>query len=495
MVKASQQFKKKGQTRSSYAIENIAVRAQPEKTSGQKDHEASAYIDPYDEHLLDRSRTQWQFGDWDSLARLDLDILQHHPDRAKLALLAAAGRMHTGQIAEARPLVRKAQEWGASKELVSQVLVAGVHHRLGRASALAGQQPRALQHFESALALGTPGGEARLLARARLGAQLDQLGLPPAALNANTAAPTDVALSPTTLQPLTSSIQTLAETLTQTLDENLSKQKAELGAQLKNQADELIRVRKFLDSSLKKEVANAAKQIEAFVGLQSYFANGELPSINLERHSWPISPDFALYLIALIETHPYDLIIEFGSGISTVIIARTLAKMAPARTGKPPVAFLSFDHLERYYQQTLAQLQQAGLADRVQLAHTPLRDWLAPNGQTYAYYECNTALAAQAAKQDLAGLRVLVVVDGPPAATGPHARYPAGPLILQHFGGATIDLLLDDYIRDDEKQIAQLWQADIAAAGYSVTKTEQQLEKDACLLAIRPPSATSIPTP
>ena len=29
---------------------------------------------PYDENLLERARTQWQFGDWESLARIDRGI-------------------------------------------------------------------------------------------------------------------------------------------------------------------------------------------------------------------------------------------------------------------------------------------------------------------------------------------------------------------------------------------------------------------------------------
>jgi hypothetical protein len=37
---------------------------------------------PYDERLLERSRTQWQFGDWDSLVKLDRETLQHHPPTA-----------------------------------------------------------------------------------------------------------------------------------------------------------------------------------------------------------------------------------------------------------------------------------------------------------------------------------------------------------------------------------------------------------------------------
>jgi len=46
---------------------------------------AQAFV-PCDENPLKRARTQWQFGDWQSLAQLDRATLQHHPDRAKLAL-------------------------------------------------------------------------------------------------------------------------------------------------------------------------------------------------------------------------------------------------------------------------------------------------------------------------------------------------------------------------------------------------------------------------
>ncbi len=48
----------------------------------------TAHPVPYDENLLERARTQWQFGDWASLMKLERDTLQHHPDRAKLALLS-----------------------------------------------------------------------------------------------------------------------------------------------------------------------------------------------------------------------------------------------------------------------------------------------------------------------------------------------------------------------------------------------------------------------
>ena len=69
--------------------------------------ESGGSVVPYDENLLEKARTQWQFGDWESLASLDRDTLQHHPDRAKLVLLAAAGRLQVGQDAEARQYIRK----------------------------------------------------------------------------------------------------------------------------------------------------------------------------------------------------------------------------------------------------------------------------------------------------------------------------------------------------------------------------------------------------
>lgn len=101
--------------------------------------------------LLAQASTQWQTGDWESLAKLQRDTLQHHPDRAHLALLAAAGRLQMGKDAEAKPFIRLAQEWGANKQHIGQILIAGVHNSLGRAAMLNVQQKRALLHFQKAI--------------------------------------------------------------------------------------------------------------------------------------------------------------------------------------------------------------------------------------------------------------------------------------------------------------------------------------------------------
>lgn len=160
----------------------IRVLTAPAPTTASNNHavedvpyRSTSSMVPFDENLLERSRTQWHFGDWASLAALDRDTLQHHPDRAKLAMLAAAGHAQQGQGEQARQFTRMAQDWGCSKKLISQVLISGVHNTLGRAATIGKQQHRALQHFDTAIAIGTPGSATKLLVQARSDQQVRQL--------------------------------------------------------------------------------------------------------------------------------------------------------------------------------------------------------------------------------------------------------------------------------------------------------------------------------
>ena len=136
---------------------------------------------PYDENLLERARTQWQFGDWESLIKIERETLQHHPDRAKLALLAAAGHLQQGDNNTARQFTRLAREWGCSKKLLSQILIAGVHNSLGRAAAITQQPQLAIKHFEDSIATGMPSADVRLFGQTRNIRETAKLGLLPQA--------------------------------------------------------------------------------------------------------------------------------------------------------------------------------------------------------------------------------------------------------------------------------------------------------------------------
>jgi len=437
---------------------------------------ATSDVVPYDENLLERARTQWQFGDWESLAKLERDTLQHHPERAKLALLVAAGHLQTNNGAAARQFVRLAQEWGCSKKLISQILISGVHNSLGRAAAIAGYQNSALQHFRSAIAVGTPASEERLMTQARLGEQMRQLGMagqsaaPGFAHHAEQHIPMPVGLNDGT----------------RIINDKLLRQQETLERQLKKQAEEFAQTRKSLENTLKREMHAAAKRIEAFIGVQNYFHSGELPSLSTEKNDWPVGPDFALYLIELLEAGRYDAVVEFGSGVSTVVIAKALNRIASFDQDKPPAKFISFEHLEQYFARTRAGLEQAGVLAAVQLILAPLAPYVANNGNAYPYYACIETFAGLATALSPKGRKILLVVDGPPGNTAKHARYPAVPIALRYLRGAHIDVLLDDYGRPEEKEIVELWKSDVSAAGLRFQSATRDLERGACLVRIRP---------
>ncbi len=406
-------------------------------------YSADEFEDGFFTGLLDRTRMQWLMGDWESLSKLDLEQIKHHPDRAKLALLSSAGLMQGGQAECAKQHLAQAYRWGVPKKLVFSILYSGVRKSLHQAT-----------NWKATGGVSLTNGSS--------GLRLD--------VSSNPSADLDTAKIFSKLSQLHEAVQSLSPILTQGI---------------KKLSDDLIRVRKNLDAVIQREVKNAARQVQASAAVQHYLDTGDLLPFHPESDNWPITPDFAYTLLQLLETRDYDLIVEFGSGLSTVLVARCLTNLDRKRHDKPPARFLSFDHLPKYYECTLALLQQAGLTDRVDLWLAPLVDYSAPNGRTYPYYACQERLDAFAGAQPLAGLKVLAIVDGPPQATGEHARYPAGPILVQAFPDASLDILLDDLIREDEQQVAKLWEEEFLAAGRTCSSQILKLQKSACLINIR----------
>lgn len=228
---------------------------------------------------------------------------------------------------------------------------------------------------------------------------------------------------------------------------------------------------KQLGASLTKGLANSVKQIENFISIQNYLGTGEGLS---DFHGWPISPDVGLFLIEKIRERRHDLIIEFGSGTSTALFARTLQisrpkasskqqkvpvkgvkRSAPARSTRQVYAF---EHDQLYLHKTQALLEAQGLLAWVALNHAPLVDWTDDSGE-YLYYDCEAALAEAAKRLGGQCRRVLVLIDGPPGATCDYARYPAVPQIFKHLAQHEIDVVLDDANRPEEKVVIELWRA------------------------------------
>ena len=123
----------------------------PNRLQAQPSLQPRRDVQPYNIQALPTAREQWQRGDWAALADMTLDQLQDHPDRAKLALLAAAGHMQLGRNDQGADCLRQAKAWGCNPQLMRQVVIAGVHNTLGKAAALADMPDRADQHFAASL--------------------------------------------------------------------------------------------------------------------------------------------------------------------------------------------------------------------------------------------------------------------------------------------------------------------------------------------------------
>lgn len=201
--------------------------------------------------------------------------------------------------------------------------------------------------------------------------------------------------------------------------------------------------KKFIRASAEREF----KQLEALISLNSAM---NLPYPLAPTRGWASSPDLLLTLYRIVADKQPQVIVECGSGTSTVVLARA-AKEYGGRV-------ISIDHDEKYAAATRDELGRQGLSADVRVA--PL---VQVNGLTW--YDPSLL-------SDISDIELLFV-DGPPSDTGDLARYPALPLLWEKTA-PRLTVLLDDTIREDEKTVSARWVSE-----YPLELTRIGLEKGA----------------
>lgn len=171
--------------------------------------------------------------------------------------------------------------------------------------------------------------------------------------------------------------------------------------------------------------------------------------------SWSIAPEFAWWLYQHVTTVKPGKIMELGSGTSTLVIAAALKKMGAGR-------FISIEHDHAYFEKTQALLQVCDLQNHVELIYAPLEKW-EHDGLSYQWYDLPFDMIDHMIGRNQLDL---LLVDGPPAATNYHARYPAMVRLKDYCSDSTI-ILLDDAGREEEQQILVRWQALMGAQSSS----------------------------
>src|SRR5215469_238647 len=164
-----------------------------------------------------------------------------------------------------------------------------------------------------------------------------------------------------------------------------------------------------IESRLGTELTHTFRQIEALQNLSTMLPASEvLPA----TRGWAASPDLLLVLVDQLITHRPSLVVECGSGASTLWLGLAMRRFGVdgriiALDHDPVFAGKTRDFLARHDVRELAEVRDAPL------------ETFSLDGESYSWY-------ASRAWEDLTGIDLLFV-DGPPAATGHRARYPALP--------------------------------------------------------------------
>jgi predicted O-methyltransferase YrrM len=174
-----------------------------------------------------------------------------------------------------------------------------------------------------------------------------------------------------------------------------------------------------------------------------------LPEMNIKglvppfpHQGFSITGEEAAFLFHLIRRQRPRLIMELGSGSSTVLFAAALRANGGGR-------ILSIEHDREHVERTRTMLRHADLLDRVELVHAPLTD-VALNGRAFQWYDLGAKLATLGEKIDF------LFVDGPPGKVQALSRFPALPMLASHLSLRAL-VVVDDGAREDEIEMVKRW--------------------------------------
>jgi hypothetical protein len=193
---------------------------------------------------------------------------------------------------------------------------------------------------------------------------------------------------------------------------------------------------------MRRSVLESYRQQHALIQIRPLM--GELP---LDLSGWAADAILVHNAVRIIVDIRPRLILECGSGKSTIILGRCLRAMGQGQ-------LISLDHDPTYAQRTRELLQLHGLEEFVTIVTAPLVHSRSSTTDYLWYGPEYEPLITRPIE--------VLLVDGPPGPSAPLARYPAVPL-LQSRLAPECWILLDDGDRPDERAIARTWSTELSA--------------------------------
>ena len=191
-------------------------------------------------------------------------------------------------------------------------------------------------------------------------------------------------------------------------------------------------------ADIPKEIKQTFSQLEALQTLNKVLSPTDLLP---PTRGWAASPDLLMVLVDLVISKRPSLVVECGSGASTLWIALALRRF------EIDGRIVSLEHDPVFGGKTRDLLARHQVLDLVEIRDAPLESF-SVDGDNYSWY-------AARAWEDLKEIDLLFV-DGPPAATGHRARYPGLPLLSESLSPVAT-IVLDDLIVPDMQEVLRLW--------------------------------------
>lgn len=200
----------------------------------------------------------------------------------------------------------------------------------------------------------------------------------------------------------------------------------------------LVRARD--DRAQKKLKAGFSSLLNMISLLPQLEVGGALPAF--PHQGFEITGEEAAFLFQLIRRHRPKLVMELGSGSSTVLLAAALRANGGGR-------LISVEHDATHAKRTAQVLEQAGLSSWVQPVVAPLVERRVGD-RAFNWYGLDPLLRTFNEKIDF------LFVDGPPGKMQSLSRYPALPILQQYLAPGAL-VFVDDGGRADEMHMIKLW--------------------------------------
>jgi predicted O-methyltransferase YrrM len=226
-----------------------------------------------------------------------------------------------------------------------------------------------------------------------------------------------------------------------------------LHGKVSKKSDQITREIQKVTVENKKQSMIAYRQTEAFIQLSNLM---QFRSAISPTRSWAASPDLLLLISEIVKKNKPALVVELGSGVSTLVCAKSGARKV-----------ISIDNSEQYGGKTRDLLKEHKVRG-VEIRIAPLRPYA--NGSEW--YEVSVL-------KDLKKIDLLIV-DGPPGSKNPEARYPALREFKDKLSAKAI-VIIDDVNRDGERKLAE----DFAKALPNHTLTILDHEKGTAIISPR----------